>query len=559
MVERGKAALWAFLSIAAAIVGIWPALAQGAALPDAALERLLAESRAEAAGPEACEPADRDTLRRIHCRGEIRIGVRQGYPLFGTVEDGEHRGYDVDVGRAVAARLGVDPQFVTVNPADRVPKVAEGQIDLVIATMGHNTQRDGQVRFIRPHYYRSETILVGPHDLAVAGWPDIAGRSVCVTIGNGSNAQMVSQRARLMLFDAAGVLPERLQDGTCSLAAQDDSFFASYLAEPAFAERYEPKFGFAQVPWGMAVAQAGSGRFGDVLALVSQIFHRDGVFVDLGRQNQIRTVFLEEQQALWRSPSCNRATGHEDAGCVLPALDASLAPTGFVGQVRAFEAWVKERTGLTVDLAMFKTKPAWSLFWSGVVNSLLLVAGALLATMAFALLIGWMFVCRPAPMRWAARGLTMALQSSPIVLTLVIVAALAQALFAYSTTVALAATAVALGLANGCNAGQAISEAHRTLRIQDGETATGNGLFGRAVALSAMQVISFLVNATKGTPIAAFIGAPELLSALTDITSFASGRTTTYALVLIFYILVVMAVMWGCGRLRVTLERRQAA
>ena len=155
----------------------------------------------------------------------------------------------------------------------------------------------------------------------------------------------------------------------------------------------------------------------------------------------------------------------------------------------------------------------------------------------------------------------MALQSSPIVLTLVIVAAVAQTMFEYSTAVVLGATAIALGLANGCNAGQAISEAARTLRSEGAlaGAAPGEGLFSRAVSRSAMQIISFLVNATKGTPIAAFIGAPELLSALTDITAFASGRETTYGLVLIFYILVVMAVMGLFTWLRRWLARVQVA
>ena len=51
--------------------------------------------------------------------------------------------------------------------------------------------------------------------------------------------------------------------------------------------------------------------------------------------------------------------------------------------------------------------------------------------------------------------------------------------------------------------------------------------------------------------------APELLSALTDITSFASGRATTYTLLLVFYVSVVAIVVWLCGKLRVRLERRQ--
>jgi polar amino acid transport system substrate-binding protein len=561
MADRLPALLAALLGLLTVALWAPPATAQNAEPPDAALAALLGDARAAATRSGACQGVATDALLRIYCRGEIRVGVRKGYPLFGMLEGDSHSGYDVDVARAVAHWLGVTPSFVTVNAADRVSKLVEGRIDLIVATMGHNTQRDGQVRFIRPHYYRSETILVGPRDLEVSDWPDITGRSVCVTIGNGSNAQMVSRGARLMLFDAAGTLPSRLQDGTCTLAAQDDSFFASYLAEPAFASRYDQKFGFARVPWGMAVAPTGAGRLGEALDLMSQIFHRDGVFLDLARRNHIRTTFLEEQQALWLTPNCNRAAGNGDPACVQPALDASLKPTRLAAQVVAFEQWVLARTGIPVDLAMLKTRAAWTLFLSGLANSLLLVTGAVGATLGFALLFGWMFVCRVPPLRWLARALTMALQSSPIVLTLVIVASVAQTLFVYSTGVVLGATAVALGLANGCNAGQAISEAVRTLRTERtlaGGAANGQGLFVRAIGRSAMQIISFLVNATKGTPIAAFIGAPELLSSLTDITSFASGRETTYALVLVFYILVVMAVMGLFAWLRHWLERSQA-
>jgi len=49
------------------------------------------------------------------------------------------------------------------------------------------------------------------------------------------------------------------------------------------------------------------------------------------------------------------------------------------------------------------------------------------------------------------------------------------------------------------------------------------------------------------------------LSALTDITSFSSGRVTTYCLLLVFYTLVVMVVVWLCGLLRAWLESREVA
>jgi ABC-type amino acid transport system permease subunit len=87
----------------------------------------------------------------------------------------------------------------------------------------------------------------------------------------------------------------------------------------------------------------------------------------------------------------------------------------------------------------------------------------------------------------------------------------------------------------------------------------GRALFSRAVSRSATQIVAFLINAAKGSPIASFIGAPELLSALTDITSFASGRATAYTVLLVFYTAVVMAVVWLCHRFQGFLERSHAA
>ena len=84
----------------------------------------------------------------------------------------------------------------------------------------------------------------------------------------------------------------------------------------------------------------------------------------------------------------------------------------------------------------------------------------------------------------------MALQSSPIVLTLVIAATIAHGLFALSTVTVLGAAIAALGLANGSNAGQAIGEAMWSLRAEGAQS----GLFGRALSRAATQIVAFLIN-----------------------------------------------------------------
>jgi ABC-type amino acid transport substrate-binding protein/ABC-type amino acid transport system permease subunit len=515
--------------------------------PDEALEALLKDARQQCAKPI-------DRLERVLCGKPLRIGVRDYYPLFGTRENEVHVGYEPDIARALAKRLGVEIEFVRVNAATRIPLLGEDRIDMVLATMGHTTQRDGQVRFIRPHYYQSETALIGPKALKIGDWDEIATRTICVAVGNVSNAELVSHNARLMLFDEAGVLPARLKDETCTFAAQDDSFFAFYFTDPAFADRFEQKFGFAQVPWGMGVARTGSDKLGRALDLMSQIFHRDGTFLEIARKNRIRTTFLEHQRQVWQRPDCDTPQGSANTACVLPALNLELKPTPFAGPVEAFEDWIEKRLGVDVTLPMLKTAPAFSLFLNGMANSLVLIVGALTATFAFAIIFGFTLGSDFAPVRWLAWLVTMTLQSSPIVLTLVIAAAFAHALLPYSTGVALGASILALGLTNGSNAGQAVSDAVISLHHEGGEK--GMTLFVHALGRSATSIVAFLINAAKGTPAASFIGAPELLGALTDVSSFSSGRATIYCLVLVFYTLVVMIVVWACGWLRAWLEGR---
>lgn len=537
-----------------------PVPAQADNSPDAALASLLEDARAAAAAAGTCAHPGIDRLIRIFCTNRIRVGVRDDYPLFGTRTDETRQGYEIDVARDIARKLGVDIDFSSVKPATRIPMLADDSIDLVIATMGDNTARETQVRFIRPHYYRSETILVGPRDLGIADWKDIRGRTICVTVGNGSNAELVSRDARLMLFDQPEVLPQRLGDQTCTLAAQDDSFFDYYFADPSFASRFSEKFGFAQVPWGIGIAREGSDMMARALDLISQIFHRDGVFLAAARANHIGIRFLGRQQAVWTRPDCDTDTGSTDPACILPPENAELQPTPFAGSVDAFETWFAGLTGFDLLLPMLKTVPAWSLFLNGVINSLVLIAGALAATFAFALLFGVAMGARTRLLSWPARGITITLQSSPILLTLVIAASIIHALVPYSAPVALGAAIVALGLSNGSNAGQAISEAYLTLRAERAGLPAGQiDLFSRALSRSATQIVAFLINAAKGTPIASFIGAPELLSALTDITSFSSGRATTYTLLLVFYTAVVMAVVSLCRRFQGFLERNYAA
>ena len=517
-----------------------------------AVAALLGDARAEAA--RACgRPADR--LVAILCAGHIVVGVRGDYPMFGTGPATAPAGFEPDIARAIASVLGVQPAFRRVTSANRIAQLGAGDLDLVIATMGHTSQRDGQIRFIRPHYFESRTVLVGPLGLHAADWTDLAGDTVCVSVGNSTNAELTGHGARLMLFDAPPELVDALQLGTCRLAAQDDSFFAAALADPGFAARFAIKFSFAPLPWGMAVPRAGADRLAALLDLMSLQFHRDGTFLALAARNGVPAAYLRTQQALWRGAGCVRADGAPAAACLTAPVDSTLPATRFAPAVEAAERWLSDTLGVRVALPMLTTAPALTLFLSGLVNSLVMVAGALAATFGLTLAIAAALTARSPALRRPVRVLMLLGQSSPVVLTMFLGYVAASAVVTYSVPVAMLVAVLVIGLYNASYAGPAVAEASRALAARQGQAVP----LRLAVRHAGTQVLAFMVNAAKGCSIASVIGVPELLDSLTDIASFSSERVTTFTVLLLFYSAVVGLVVWAGEALRRRLDAPEAA
>lgn len=496
-------------------------------------------AQAAASKAKKCDDAV-DVLARVLCSKTLRVGVRTGYPPF-AFEDatGALQGFEIDLAHQLAGSLGVEPVLVVVTPANRLALLGEGRVDLVIATMGHTLQRDREALFVRPHYYQSQTIVLGRKELQIGGLVKLRGNTVCVTVGNSTNAELSVNGARLKLFDKASSLVDELRLGGCSLVAQDDSFFASYLQQPAFAAAYDSKFGFAPLPWGVAVARDGGERLADVLALSMQQLHISGALQALAQKHGVDSAFLAQQRKLWSSSTCAQISALNDPACVKAPLDNQLPPTSFAAKVDQLEHLIYQATGTRVTLAMFKTWVALDLLLEGVWFSLLLVVGSVFATWAFALAFGAGLTSHTPWLRWSMRCVLWPMQSTPLILLMILAGAVVGAMGATSPLVALAAAVLVLGLFNGSNAGQAVAEAMLTLRE---ERAPAQPALSAAVYRARAQMVAFVVNATRGSPAASVMGVPELLAALTDVASFSSERITTYTFLLVFYMLLVAVV-----------------
>jgi polar amino acid transport system substrate-binding protein len=535
-----------------AIWGLQPqALAQSAPAGSRAMAeatRILDLAKAEAA--RGCSQPS-DVLVRILCDRRLQVGLRTFYPGFSVrADNAEFTGFEPDIARRIAGFLGVDLVTDAVNTRTRIPVLAEGRADLVIATMGHTLQRDTEVRFIRPHYYISQTAVVGPKANPVADWQDLSGRTVCLPLGSSTNLTFVQNHVRILTFDRPEQLLDALRFNQCTFISHDDTFFAELLADPTWSAQYGIKFRFSPLPWGMAVAKDRTVHWAALLDALSFAFHANGVFIELAKGNQLDLSFLESEREKLSNAACLTGHGAPEAPCLMPPFDNSAATD--ISEIEPYAIWIErtmaDRFGVTVDLSLFKHQSTVGLLREAVVYSLALIVGTQLSTLAFALGFGWLMVCDVRLVRRGVCALTSVWQVTPLPLLMFFVYVVAGGLSHYSGVVALIAAIFAIGLYNGSNAARAVEEAHRTLRRRDVITGSsedpGNQRsFVRTVSLASVQLVAFLINAAKGSPAAGMIGVPEFLNVLTDLTANSRDRVTVNVILLVFYMTLVLVVI----------------
>src|ERR1700751_4019912 len=81
--------------------------------------------------PAAARRAKADRLDEVKARGKLIVGVSDTTPPFSFKKPGEITviGYDLDIAHALAKRLGVAVETVSLSSAERIPMLNEGKID----------------------------------------------------------------------------------------------------------------------------------------------------------------------------------------------------------------------------------------------------------------------------------------------------------------------------------------------------------------------------------------------------------------------------------------------
>lgn len=166
-------------------------------------------------------------------KGTLKIGMEGTYPPFTYKDDkGVLTGFDVDIARAVAAKLGLKAEFVLTEWSGILAGLQANKYDVIVNQVGITAERQKTIGFSRPYAYSSPQIIVrragsfAPKTLA-----DLKGKRVGVGLGSNFEKQ---------LRDAGGInvvtypgAPEYLADLAAGRldAAYNDRLLVGYLIQ----------------------------------------------------------------------------------------------------------------------------------------------------------------------------------------------------------------------------------------------------------------------------------------------------------------------------------------
>ena len=91
------------------------------------------------------------SLDEILSDGTIRIGINPNFPNMSTRNDaGEWEGFDIDIGNAIASKLGVEVEWVPTETPQRVPFLVSDRIDLSLGALTRNSERAKLIDYTVP-------------------------------------------------------------------------------------------------------------------------------------------------------------------------------------------------------------------------------------------------------------------------------------------------------------------------------------------------------------------------------------------------------------------------
>ena len=183
----------------------------------------------------ASEFDDGTRMKELAEDGKIIIGVKYDQPGIGfkSATSDTPEGFDPEMGKILAASLGIKPEDITWKETisdNREPFLQSGEVDLVIASYSITPDRRKVVGQAGPYYVTGQQLLVakGSDIKSVA---DLKGKEVCSVTGSTSLDQVEAKGAKPRGFDTYSECRDQVLNGSIDSMTTDGAILLGYAAE----------------------------------------------------------------------------------------------------------------------------------------------------------------------------------------------------------------------------------------------------------------------------------------------------------------------------------------
>jgi ABC-type amino acid transport substrate-binding protein len=141
----------------------------------------------------ALPPRD-DSLRRVQRSGKLVVGIDPNCPPYAFKQDDRLTGFDVELARALAARLGVEAEHHELYwDWDGLRRGLQNrELDVIISATTITDERKRQVAFIE--YASDPLVFTGPRDAPFEGVVSL--RNKVLAVQEGTTAQAAAERLK---------------------------------------------------------------------------------------------------------------------------------------------------------------------------------------------------------------------------------------------------------------------------------------------------------------------------------------------------------------------------
>ena len=171
-----------------------------------------------------------EDIAAIKKRGVLRVGVKNSTKGFGYQypSTGKFTGLEVDLGEALAKKLGVDVEYTPVTAATRTALLDSGDIDMVAATFTITPERKKSWDFTTPYYTDHVGVRVEKAS-NINSLADLKGKVVGVSSGSTSAKALVEAMIKAKVIDGEGFDPKNFDAATWTKGVS----FKQYADYPA--------------------------------------------------------------------------------------------------------------------------------------------------------------------------------------------------------------------------------------------------------------------------------------------------------------------------------------